>query len=484
MAWSRRRVYVFGAGATLLGRGIEVGAGFAIVWFLTRILAVEGYGRFLLALTAVELVALTGAGGLEAIVVYRCSRSDSPPGELDSGEVAGAAFGWGLWTSLGAAACVWLAAPALAALFDEPEVGTWIRMLALLVPLQVARAIYAGWHRARQRVPQAVLLGYALPRLATALALAAVFALTPTPIGIAAALLGAPLLVLGPWFLSAPLAPGRLVGPLGAWDAQYGLKLGLNRLLARGITHADILLLGLLSSSLITGQYGVASRIALLTSLAFSMLMPTFVSRIGYLHGGGRRGDLGREYDQTRSVALLGALVVAAGLGFSGPALLRLFGDFEAAAPVLWILSAAWLAQASFGMNRSYLGLAGHAGWSLATSLVLLLSNLALCIFLIPRWGGEGAALAALLSIVGVRALTSLVIWKLERFATYSLELALLAGAGGGTLLAGAAGVLGPPGVGTGLCVVIAIFVGRRQRQWSAQLGNVLDEIRRPDEAR
>ncbi len=475
---------MFGVGATLLGRGIEVAAGFGIVWFLTGILAAEGYGRFLLAMTLIELTGLTTSGGLEAVVLYRCSRGETPPGQLDSGEVAGAALGWGLLIGAVATAGVWLAAPALGVVFDDPGAGDWIRRLAWLIPLQVGRAIYAAWHRARQRVPQSALLGQALPRVASMGALGLVFALAPTPGAIAAALLLGPLLVLVPWFLAAPLRPTRLCQALGAWDLQYALKLGLNRVLAQGITHADILVLGVLSTSLVTGRYGVASRIALTTSLAFAMLMPTFMSRIGYLRGRDRREDLAREYEQTRSVALLGALVMATALGFGGPFVLGLFGDFEAATPVLWILCAAWIGQASFGMNRSYLGLAGYAGWTLSTALLLLLSNLALCVILIPRWGGEGAALAALLSIVGVRALTSWVIWKLERFATWSLELAALTAAALALLLAGAAGALGPAGVGGGLSVVLALFLARRCREWAAQLGSVLQELRRPDEAR
>ena len=114
---------------------------------------------------------------------------------------------------------------------------------------------------------------------------------------------------------------------------------------------------------------------------------------MGYLQGRDRVPQLGREYDQTRTVALLGALLVAAGLGLVGGWILTLFGDFEDALPILWILAATWVGQASFGMNRSYLGLAGYAGWTLSTSLFVLPVNVALNILLIPRWGGSYAAM-------------------------------------------------------------------------------------------
>ena len=478
MAWSKRQVYLFGTGATVAGRGLEIGCGFGIVWCLTRMLGVEGYGVYVVALAVVELTAIVGAGGLESTVVYRTSRADAPPGELDDGAFAAAAFRWGLLLSAVLSLGLWLGAEPVASLFDEPGAAFWLAALALLIPVQMARNIYVAWHRGRQRIPQATLLGRGLPRLTTLLALAAALWLAPTKSAIAAALVLGPLAVLAPWFAHTPLDPLRPRGRLEAWDVQYALKLSFNRLLARGITYADILFLGLLSSAAVTAHYGVASRIALLTPVVFGILMPTFVSRVGYLHGRGERAELESEYDQTRSVALLGALLVAAAIGLFGRFALRLFGDFEGAAPVMWILSAAWLAQVSFGMNRSYLGLAGYGGWTLATSAGLLLSNIALNVYFIPRWGGVGAAMASLLSIVGIRAVTSIVIWKLDGFRTYSLELAALTACAVALLLAGAAGWIGGLPLGVGLLALAGLLAMRHHRAWTAQVGGLLEELR------
>ncbi len=472
---SKLRLYAFSAGAGLLGRTLELGSGFAIVWLLTRVLDVAGYGRLLIGLTLAELCALASAGGLEALVLYRSSRSEAPPGTLDDGRVASAALGWGLLIASAAAALLALAAPELAELFDDARAAPWIRGFAALVPIYTLRTIYASWHRARQRIPQAVLLGYALPRLGSAACLAAVALLWPTHLGVKTALIAGPLLVLLPWFATAPLRP-RWAGVLEAWDLRYAAKLSLNRLLAQGLNHSDVLLLGLLSTSAVTGQYGVASRVAHLTLLVFTMLLPIFAARIGYLHGRGQLEELAREYDQTRNAALLGALAVACGFGLLGPEILALFGDFEAATPVLWILAATGLAQASFGMNRSYLGLAGYGSWTLAVSALLLTCNIVLGLLWIPGLGGVGAALATLVSIAGVRGATSWVVWRLDRFPTYSLEIAGLAAVGVSLLLAGAAASLPRPAVGLGLGTLLALFGLRHYRQWSTQLGGWLQE--------
>lgn len=479
MGLSGRQVYAFGSGATVVGRFLELGCGFLIVWMLTRMLGVTGYGEFLIALSLSELVTMLGAGGLEATVIYRSSRSDAPPGELDDGAFAAAALRAGALVAGVATAALWLGAAPLAALLGEPDADYWIRGLALLVPVQMLRTIYAAWHRGRQRIAQASLVGLGLPRLGVAVCLSVVFVSVPTPMGIVAASVLGPLLVLVPWFARYPVDLVRRSARLDAWDRRYAFKMSLNRGITRSMTQANVLLLGGLSTSAAAANFGVAFRIAQLTALAFGILIPIFTSRVGYLHGRNRGPQLEKEYDQTRSIALLGALLVAASIGVLGRPLLGLFGDFEDALPIMWILAATFVAQASFGMNRAYLGLAGYAGWTLSTSLLLLLVNLGLNVALIPRWGGAGAALAFFLSVVGIRGLSGLIVWRLDRFRTWSAELAVMTAVAVGALLAGAAGLLGPLAVGAGLALPTLWLVARHQREWRRQLAFLALDLRR-----
>jgi O-antigen/teichoic acid export membrane protein len=479
VALSGRQAYVFGTGATVIGRGLELGCGFVIVWMLTRLLGVDGYGEFLIALSLAELVSMIGAGGLEATVLYRSSRSDAPPGELDDGAFAAAALRAGALVAGIATAGLWLAAGPLSGLLGEPGAAFWIRGLALLVPVQMLRSIYAAWHRGRQRVPQAALLGLGLPRLSAAIALALVFVVSPTPMGVVAASVLGPLVVLIPWFAVQPVAVLQRAAHLDGWDLRYALKMSLTRGMARSLTQANVLLLGGLSTSAAAAHYGVASRIAQLTALVFGILIPVFTSRVGYLHGSHRISQLEREYDQTRSIALLGALLVAASLAVLGQPVLALFGDFEDALPILWILAATFVAQASLGMNRAYLGLAGYAGWTLSISVLLLIVNLGLNVLLIPRWGGTGAAVAFFLSVVGMRGLTGVIVWRLDRFRTWSLELGLVTAAAVGALLAGAAGWMGPLPVGVGTLAAALWLAARHRRLWTRQVTELLQDLRR-----
>ena len=479
MAWSKREVYLLGAGSTASGRGLEILAGLLSVWFATQILATEGYGVFALCLTLVELLTLLASGGLEGLVVYRTSRARAEPGELDAPELAGAALGLGLLAGSAAAAALWLGADGFAAVFAKPEVSFWLRALAWLVPIGVARNIYTSWHRARQRIPQAVFWGLAFPRLATALALGAVWALIPTRGAIAAAFVLAPLCVLVPWFLRHPLRPSVWRGGLAAWDLRYALRLSFTALLQRGVTHGDILLLGLLSTSAVTGRYAVASRIAILTSTVFALFVPIFAARVGYLLSRQRRAELQDEYDQTRALALLGALLAGSAIAVGGREALGWFGDFQAGAPVMLVLTAAWLGQASFGMNRAFLSVAGHSGWTLGVTSLLIAANLTLDVLLIPRWGGEGAAVASLVAIVGTRALTGVAIWRLERFRTYGTGLALQTALGVGLLLLAAAGALAPEVAGLGLLLLAGLVALRHRQRWSAQLSVLWAELRR-----
>ena len=62
MALSKRQVYLTGAGASALGRAVEAAGAFATVWLLTRILAKEDYGYYVVAFTLLDLLAVRYGG--------------------------------------------------------------------------------------------------------------------------------------------------------------------------------------------------------------------------------------------------------------------------------------------------------------------------------------------------------------------------------------------------------------------------------------
>ena len=441
-------VYTRGGAAHILWKILDVGLGFGSVWLLTRLLAPGAYGDLLLALTLVTLVELVAAGGFERIVLFRVSRLDPDRARDEAPPLVGAVLSLGLVPALLLALVLTLTARPLASLFACPALALWLPLLAWRLPLSLARGVQAAWHQASQRVATAILLGQLLPTGVTVILLAFVLAAGLGPAWIAAALLGGMAAAAFSFYRLRPLPLFRGRGGLTLADGIYGLKLMLTGVVNRAVRMTDMLMLGLLATSEMRGRFGVAARVALLTAFAHQALTSVLTPRLGgYLARGDRQG-LEREYSRVRRVALAATLVTAALLAGLGPVILRLFGDYGSAYPVLLLLAGAYLVPAAFGANGALLNMGGFGGWSFALAVLLLAANVGFNALMIPRWGIAGAAGATLLALSGANILNSVMVWRLQRLPTLSAEVILCTAAALAVLAAGAAGLVPPAATG------------------------------------
>jgi len=420
---SKLSIYLRSSGISLLAKVVANGSGFASVWLLNRILVKGAYGNYELAFTIVALSVLVGSGGLNHAVMYRLSRVDAAPEELDGHDFAGAALGWSLLLSCAVVLVLTFGAPYVETLGGNENLGFWISLLAFLIPIKVAKAVYNSWYKARQRIPEAITMGAMLPALGKAGFLGSVWLVWPTPAGVVVAVLLSELIPLLIWYARTPINPLHLGGQFSSWDVWYSLKLALTKGLSKTLKRADVLMVGFLAAAEATAEYVVAAKIALLLVVAHQMLNGILRPRIGRFLGQKRPEAIQREYDQSRTVALLFALSGMAFFAILGKPILEIFGEYSSAYPVLMILAASHVVKVSFGMCGGYLNIAGYAGWTLTTTLSLLLANISVNYLLIPAFGALGAAYATLFSFSMVNILVAYVVRKLDGLKIYSFEL-------------------------------------------------------------
>jgi O-antigen/teichoic acid export membrane protein len=435
---------------------VSKASGFASIWLLNRILVKGAYGNYEFAFTIVSLLLLMGSGGLNHAVMYRLSRLDAPPEELDGHDFAGAALGWSLIVSCLFAGIVFVGAPYVEALAGNEDLAFWVSLLSFLIPIGVARGVYQSWFKARQRIPEAVVMGTMFPAMGKVVFLGGVWVLWPTPQGVVAAILLSELLPLMVWYGRAPINPLNLWGELASWDVRYSLKLAVTRGLSMTVKRADILMIGLLAAAEVTAEYVVAAKIALLLVVAHNILNTILRPRIGQFLGQNNWTAILKEYDQSRTVALTFALLGASVLVLFGEPILELFGKYETAYPVLVILTAGHILTTSFGMCGGYLNIAGYAGWTLVTTISLLLINILLNYALIPAYGAVGASVATLSSYVLVNSATAGVIYYLDGVKVYPLKVAVITISVIVMLGGLAAGLLGR--TSATICTVAALF--------------------------
>lgn len=324
-----------------------------------------------------------------------------------------------------ALAAPWLAATA----FDDPRLASPLRYVAVALPLttftDAALAATQGFSTMR---PFALIGRIVEPALRTGLT----FALLATGSGVAGAMTA---LVLS-HLVSAVLAAralSRLIGPSAARPVYrprelfgFSMVSWAASLASTGLIWADTIVLGIYLPTEQVGVYAMATRLVVLASFVMAPINGAFAPRIADLYHRGRTTTLSRVYRVATSWILRLSLPAFVLLAVFPDDLLALFGPaFVAGATVTLVLAAGKLVDAATGPCGLMLNMSGRPLLSMIDNVVVLLLNVGLNIWLIPRHGilGSAVAWAVALGIVNLaRVLQVRVIMGMLPFDLGSLK--------------------------------------------------------------
>jgi O-antigen/teichoic acid export membrane protein len=399
--------------ASVVVRVIGAAASFALTAVTARVLGSGGAGAFYLATTIALVVSVVARVGLDTVTLRfvaahdRDDRGDLALGVLRHNLLVVAGVATGL------AGVLLAAAPVIATrvLGDTALVGPLRWAAVAVVPLAllgvVAQALFAVGHAAVATFVQngAVPVG-ALAALAAA-ALAGRASATGLVAGYAIAAAAAVLVGRAAWRRTRMRRRWPAPGPV---DRGLLLRTGAPLLVVAAVAEAmrwtDTLVLGAFATTSEVGEYGAALRTAAVPSFFVVALNSIVAPQFSRLHHGGDRAALAVL---VRRTALMATLVTAPAVVVfvlaPGPVLRLLFGEpFAAAGPVLAVLAVGQLLDALTAPARHLLMMSGGQR---PLQLVLVTAgtgNLALTLLLVPRFGGVGAAVAAVLSTLVLHA--------------------------------------------------------------------------------
>jgi len=418
---SRRAQYVRAAGSGFIAKILSMGAGIVTLWLLNQILEKADFGAYSFTMSIVGLVSILAAGGLDQSVLYRLSRVDERPGKLDGGDYISWVLRVVVLTGFGTAAVLVAGGLVLASRSDLPGLTLWFLILSVIAPLSSVGKVFASWNQAQLRVDRSLIVPR-LSEISRAAFLYAVLVVAPTPTGVALAVVGSMVVPLVAWLLLIPRDSYRPPRRLPRGDVAYGVKLLLTTVAERGVRNIDLIMVGILGSSVLAADYAVAARLVALTTLGHELLGAVLTPRMARFIETKDYSGLSAEYNLTRALALGVALAIASGFTAVGQQLVVVFGDYANAWPVLLILCAAYVVNVGSGSSGRYLNMAGYAEWNLLMTVLLLVAMGGFNLLLIPQYGARGAALATLSSFASINALQALVIWWKDRFATIHPE--------------------------------------------------------------
>jgi len=387
---------------------------------LGRLLGAAGYGAYSWAMATVGLLLVFALAGFERLLVREVA-------------VHRARREWGLLRGLlrsadivtfSLAVILALLAMALLLLFRsafEPAIVSALLLalpaLPLLTLMGVKQSTLQGFERvATGQIPGLLILPGLLflfivgVPLLTGRPLTTLMAVGLHVAAAAAALAGALLLLRG-------VVPGEVTEAAPVYRTRSWLSAALPLLLVSSMImlnqRIDILMLGAIAGSEVTGIYTAAHRGAELVSFILKSVSPVLAPLVAALYAAGETERLQRIATKSARVMLLLTLPVGVVMILFGRWFLLLFGpEFAAGGTALTILTAGHLFSTAIGLVGMILIMSGHDRDAAATFAACGVLNIILNALLIPRWGLNGAAVATTVSLLAWNIVLTLLLHR------------------------------------------------------------------------
>jgi O-antigen/teichoic acid export membrane protein len=210
--------------------------------------------------------------------------------------------------------------------------------------------------------------------------------------------------------LRAAIEPGRKT-----YDVRGWLAVSLPILMVEGfyllLSYTDVLLLQQFRSSEEVGIYfAVVKTLALVSFIHYAMAATT-AHRFAEYHALGDRARLSAYVTHAIQWTFWPSLAATALLLAFGKPLLWLFGaQFVAGYDIMFIAAIGLVVRSAIGPVERLLNMLGHQHICALAYALAFAMNAALCVALIPRFGGHGAAAATSLALSFETALLFLIV--------------------------------------------------------------------------
>jgi O-antigen/teichoic acid export membrane protein len=200
--------------------------------------------------------------------------------------------------------------------------------------------------------------------------------------------------------LSASVAPGPKTYEICAW-----LKVSLPIMMVEGfyllLSYTDVLVLQQFRSSEEVGVYFAVVKTLALVSFIHYAMSATTAHRFSEYHASGDKQRLEAYIAHAIKWTFWPSVAATAVLLALGEPLLWLFGpQFTAGYGIMFVAAIGLIVRSAIGPVERLLNMLGHQNMCALAYALAFLVNLVLCILLVPRFGGYGAAAATSIALV------------------------------------------------------------------------------------
>lgn len=417
----RRNQLVRGSTGSFLIKGAQTVLTLGLMVLLARLLGTEGYGVYAYVLALVEVVGIPAQTGIGTLTVREVAAYQEQRqwarlrGVLRFGALAIVVFG------ATTAAGVWGISQVLEPRWSREKALT-VAAGAALLPLRALSNFRGAALRGLKRIVQGLLPENVLRPAGFLFLCAGVwfvpteFSLTPSLAMLFHTSAAGIAFVAGSWMLERSMpeeaASGEYDYDLGGWLSSIGplsLITGMQVINSR----ADIVMLGIFSSSAEVGVYRVAAQGGILVVFGLKAINTVVAPHFSSLWASQDMERLQKIVTGAARVGFGTAVPVALVLiVFGGEILELVFGvEFASGRLALAIICGGQLINAAVGSVVLLLNMTGHETVVVRGLMVAAVSNILLNLVLIPVWGMEGAAVAT----VATFGVWNLLLWRAGR---------------------------------------------------------------------
>ena len=412
------RALVGSMGLRLVGMGF----GFLVGVQLARGLGPAGYGVYGLAMSAIALLMVPTEFGIPQLVTREVAAAQSSGDDsllprllrwsarfvlvnaLALGTIAAIVFGLGVFE-----------------LSAELRISLWwgLALLPIVAASNILSAALRGLHRVVEGQIAELLIrpGVFSMMLVFPLLWMGNASLTPSlamALNVVAAALGAIFVIerLWPYLKSPAPVSVTISNGKGWWASAMPLALSEGMRIFSG--HLAILVLGAMAPADEVGMYRVAFGVYTVATLPSALLNVACSPMLAALHQEGRRDAIQRLNGWMMLILAAAALLCMAPFLISGEQILSIvFGQAYAASnSILLVLLVGEVVASLLGHPTIVLNMLRHDRVVTRFSLFSLVLNMCICVALVPKLGGVGAAVGVSLAQVVWRALSSWYAWR------------------------------------------------------------------------
>ena len=410
-------------GAIYLSSILVLFLGFISVIMVVRFTTQSEYGTYSLATTIMSIIVLVSSLGLiegvaRCIAYFRGTEETNKIRDIIASSVQIALISGSVFLVLS-----FLIAPIISNyIFQNPELLTPFRLLAITIPFSVLINIYVSIFRGFDKIMPSAYFSL-MKSLIFLILLMAYFLYGPS---LDVAILANIFSVLGTCIVFSIYFKKRLPLVMVSWGLvkirpicfdllSFSIPLLAVNMLMSVLTWTDTLMIGYFKTPQLVGLYNVAPPLAYLNMLFLTSLGTLYVPIASKLYSQNKLDDLKKIYSTSTKWCFIGTFPLACIFILLPQVVLDLFYGprYIGAAPVLQIMTLGIILSTISGPSFYALIAIGKTGIISRGYVIGSIINIALNAVLIQHMGITGAAVASALSIAIVSIILSIGLYRL-----------------------------------------------------------------------